>query len=147
MLVRGKLDGKPCWMANAEVFGTPHRKKAYPVTDKDSPTGKAVELGKYPGHGSPLQILYNNPVKKKNPLAKNLVIPADAHKYTWYDLGRVTIEKDSRFLMTTSYLAQVYTPNEGELVGKTFDVKLLAKMMPNGQIRLGRMAFVEVGKE
>ena len=50
----------------------------------------------------------------------------------------------TRFLMSKSYLGHIYTPQVGEVVGKDFDVKILAKTTDKGQIRIGRLAFVDV---
>ena len=38
----------------------------------------------------------------------------------------------------------VYSNLDGEALGKTFDMKILAKTTPKGQIRIGRLAFVDV---
>jgi hypothetical protein len=103
-----------------------------------------MEFAKKPGHVSPLLVCFYSNVTGKGQFTKEIAIPANTTEYKWFDVGRVTIGQGYHFVMSKSYLGHVYTPQVGEVVGKDFDVKMLAKITEKGQIRIGRMAFIDV---
>lgn len=147
LFTRGTLDGKRCWMTALPAFGTPHRIKARMVKDDAAPLGKAMEFAKKPGHGSPLLVCFYSNETGTSQFTKHIEIPASTTDYAWFDVGRVKIGQGYHFVMSQSYLGHVYTPQVGEIVGKDFDVKMLAKITDKGQIRIGRMAFIDVDKK